>query len=191
MHTLLIVAAVIVIAFVVLYLLGTVIMLISISDDRNYFDWTIGYIRQSPNTDVGYQDVRMSFEKWKDLFELDPSQFRFLDTSDGSFIGLNDLDASFRKYHPTFQDKNGRYYVIDFKGREYSKYWHYEDALVARLSSIHEDKITRFILGDVQDKLDAIIQESRDQIDRSLKLQQEIVLRLEDDASKEGNHNEV
>lgn len=176
---------VLVVGYGALNLVGQLIVCAMRSEDRDYYEWSKGFIwAQDDHSRIYYQEVQMSFEKWKGLFELDPTQFQFLDKNKGTFLDLRDLDHKFRKSHPAFKDKDNKYYVIDFKGREYSRYWDYEDELVAKLSSIHEDQITKYIVGDIQDKLDAIIDESQAQIQRSLKLQDEIVLRLQEDVKE-------
>ena len=162
-----------------------IITCIMVSEDRDFFDGEVDYIWSGHNTQVGYQDVQMSFDKWKNLFELDPTQFGFLNRRNGNLVGLHDLDTKFRKCHPVFKSPEGVFYVIDFKGTEYKKYWEYEDELVSKLSAVHEDKITKYIVGDIQDKLDAIIEESQAQVQRSLDLQHEIVLRLQEDVKED------
>ena len=181
----LIIFGVLIAGYSTLHIIGQLIVCAMRSEDREYYERSKGFVwKDDSNSRIYYQEVQMSFEKWKGLFELDPTQFQFLDKNKGTFIDLRDLDHKFRKFHPTFKDKDNKYYVIDFKGREYSRYWDYEDELVAKLSSVHEDQITKFIVGDIQDKLDAIIDESQAQIQRSLKLQDEIVLRLQEDVKE-------
>lgn len=127
----------------------------------------------------------MDFDKWRQLFELNPSKFIFIGGRSHRIYDMTDLTSDFTLSHPAiYKEDEERYYVIDFRPISYLKYFFYNNKIKDRISLISENLITETIVEDIQAKLDAIIDRSQKQIEESLKMRDEIVLRLHTDAER-------
>lgn len=132
--------------------------------------------------------TRMKFNRWRKLFELDPWNFIFL-KDDGFKVNINQMTYDFRWTHPSYYDKNDeRLYIIVFNFKEYFHYFWYRRRIIELYSDIFGDRITQEIVGTVQAKIDALVNESQKQIEDSLNLQKKIILQLSSD-SKRGENN--
>lgn len=128
--------------------------------------------------------TRMKFNRWRKLFELNPWNFIFL-TDSGHKININQMTYNFRWAHPSYYDeKEEKLYVIEFNYKEYFHYFWYRRKIIKLYSDIFGDRITQEIIGTVQAKIDALVDESQKQIEESLNLQKEIILQLSN--TKEG-----
>lgn len=130
------------------------------------------------NGDVDYNRFLMKFDKWRKLFELDPTKFSFV-LENGMCLNSSFEVLGFRTTHPCYRGDDGEYYLVDFRYREYLKYYFYQKKLVDRLSYLSEEMLTKEIIGDVQTKIDEIREEANNQIQKTLDLQEEIILRME------------
>lgn len=127
----------------------------------------------------------MKFKKWQQLFELDPISFSFV-RANGTKVNLYRMDSLIRRTHPVFYDKDEEiFYLVDFRYLEFIHYYYYERRIRDRISFLSEEKMTKAIVGDVQSKIDALVEESEKHIKDTLKLQEKIVLRMSGEDKEE------
>lgn len=172
--------AVLIVAGVVAIIAGFVVI-VSIDINHDEFQKFPKKIK-TVDGDVDYNRFLMKFDKWRKLFELDPNKFSFV-LENGMCLNSSFEVSGFRITHPCYRGDDGEYYLVDFRYGEYRKYYFYQSKLVDRLSYVSEEMLTKEIIGYIQTKIDEIREEANDQIEKTLNLQEEIILRMESSKS--------
>ena len=130
---------------------------------------------------IPYLRVRMKYKDWRRLFELDPSRFLFI-LKNGCQIGLGTMLEPFREAHPTYGTEDAKkFYVVDFNYVDWLKYAWYCRKIMYRISNSREQEMTEAIVGDLQAKINAIVEESEKHIQQTLDLQQKIIDRMSEE----------
>lgn len=139
------------------------------------------YLNGADGKDIEYYRVRMKFEKWKRLFELNPSRFIFI-LKNGRKIDPGPMKGNFKEAHPTWYKSDGiQFYVIDFDFINWIQYLWYCKSMLYKMCDPREHEMTEAIIGDLQTKINAIVEESNRHIQQTLDLQQEILDRMKEE----------
>lgn len=175
-------------AIVVAFIIALIILWAVASESWDRFNCRPDKIYTADGT-YYYTHLIMKFNRWKQLFELNPSDFMFVRCS-GDTIGKTYISSSYKEANPVFYNSDEKkYYLVSFRYLDYIKYYFYQREIQNRLSFASEEKITKAIVGDVQSKIDALVAESEKNINDTLKLQEKIILRMSNESSKEGNND--
>lgn len=124
-----------------------------------------------------YNRLVMKFKRWKSIFELDPSRFIFVRSS-GKLIDQKKIIGDFSRANPCFLSESKELYLIDFRFIDYLQYMIYTREIYNKISYVAEIKITKEIAEAMQERLQAILDESQKKIEESLDTQKDIILRL-------------
>lgn len=72
-----------------------------------------------------------------------------------------------------------KFFVVDFSLPDYILYWLYSRKIARIKAAADEQKVSLSVVGDLRQKLNAIEKEATTNIQRSLELQKETILRLD------------
>lgn len=164
---------------------------VKISENRAEFNTlpkflSVNMSEEHPDGKAGYAILPMGFRRWKKLFELDPSAFVFVN-EDGTKPQLQyRTKAKYQERHPChITAPPSKFFVVDFSLPDYILYWFYSRKIARIKAAADEQEISLSVVGDLRQKLDTIEKEATANIQRSLELQREIVLRLDPMADHE------
>lgn len=158
-----------------------IIQLMSIIGTWSNFKDLPYHLEGADGKDIEYSRVRMKFKAWKRLFELDPERFIFI-MKNGRKIDPGSLKSSFTEAHPTWYKADGiQFYVVDFDFTNWLQYLFYCRGIMYKICSSREQEMTEAIVGDLQAKINAIVEESNKHIQQTLDLQQKILDRMSEE----------
>lgn len=164
---------------------------VKISENRAEFNTlpkflSVNMSEEYPDGKAGYAILPMGFRKWKKLFELDPPAFAFIDEDGMKPHPQYRTKAKYQERHPCHVTAPpSKFFVVDFSLPNYILYWFYARKIARIKAAADEREVSLSVVGDLRQKLDAIEKEATTNIQRSLELQREIVLRLDPMAGQE------
>lgn len=132
-----------------------------------------------------YTLIKMDFKRWRQLFELHPKTFVFIYSYGVATNPTRSSEHNYRITHPCYVDeKNNSFSMIKFGFLDYIRYYFYKNTIIRVLCSLDEQEISMAIVGDIREKIDRIAAEANRDIQKTLDLQKEIMLRLSDEESE-------
>lgn len=158
---------------------------VKISENRAEFNTlpkflSVNMSEAHPDGKAGYAILPMGFRKWKKLFELDPSAFVFVNEDGTKPNPQYRTKAKYQERHPCHVTAPpSKFFVVDFSLPDYILYWFYSRKIARIKAADDEQEVSLSVVGDLRQKLDTIEKEAAANIQRSLELQREIVLRLD------------
>lgn len=133
-----------------------------------------------PDGLADYTVFAMRFEKWWQLFKIDPESFEFVDSDGARLATGKNTKQYYCVTHPCYYDKEkGIFLLISFEGLEYFKYNWNASSIADIYSARLEQGMSLAIVGDIRSKIDKIAEDANKDIQRTLDLQKEIVLRMQ------------
>lgn len=169
----------------------TIILIANISGAKQKFDTlpkflSVNMSEEHPDGKASYAILPMGFRKWKKLFELDPSAFVLVNEDGTKPQPQYRTRAKYQERHPChITAPPSKFFVVDFSLPDYILYWFYSRKIARIKAAADEQEVSLSVVGDLRQKLDTIEKEATANIQRSLELQREIVLRLDPMASQE------
>lgn len=133
-----------------------------------------------PDGMADYTVFTMSFGKWWQLFEIDPESFRFVDRNGLSLATGKNTKQYYCVTHPCYYDKEkGMFLLVSFEGLDYINYRWNAGNIANVYNARLEQGMSLAIVGDIRSKIDKIAEDANKDIQRTLELQKEIVLRIQ------------
>lgn len=133
-----------------------------------------------PDGKASYSVFTMNFKKWWQLFEIDPDSFEFVNSKGLSLATGKNTKQDYCITHPCYYDKEkGAFLFISFEGLEYFRYYRSNKRIADVYDARLEQGMSLAIVGDIRSKIDKIVEETNGDIQRTLDLQKEIILRIQ------------
>ena len=130
----------------------------------------------------------MTFRKWKQLFELNPKAFVFVFRAGLVANSKCPSKPDYQVGYPCYVAKKNKnqqsFQLIEFGFLDYIQYYFYKNGIIKTLCFLDEQEISMAIVGDIREKIDRIAAEANRDIQKTLDLQKEIMLRLSDEESE-------
>ena len=133
-----------------------------------------------PDGLADYTVFTMRFEKWWQLFKIDPESFEFVDRNGARLAARKNTKQDYHVAHPCYHDKEkGIFLLISFEGLDYFNYDRNASSIADIYNTRLEQGMSLAIVGDIRSKIDKIAEDANKDIQRTLDLQKEIVLRIQ------------